>query len=558
MRFQSYAGTRLTLLFLMGAALSLSLQAHERGHEHDMPSPVAGLGALIFPTGTDSAEAQAAFERGALLLHLFEYADAAEAFRQAQSLDADFVMAVWGEAMTHNHPLWNRLDEQAGRKVLQKLGGSAAARAAKAGTPRERDYLAAVEILYSGDGTKIERDQRYASAMQALAAAYPDDNQAQLFHALALQGRSEGVRNVPDYLRAAEIARRIFAKNPQNPGAAHYWIHGMDDPEHASGAIEAARALSKIAPDAPHAQHMTSHIFIALGLWDDLVQANEEAARVVNRHARASGRPEVSCFHYNEWLEYGYFQQGRMKEATALLLDCERSGKAAMATLGDEKERKMLAARFEASLPVMRATGVIESREWNGAAVKLAVPAADDATAAMNRFVAGYAAAQRGDMEVAKRHLDELRAQVAASERETDDPQAYDYLHILHDSLAGLVAAKAGDSESALRQVRAAAERLDGLAFDFGPPASIKPPHELLGELLLQADRPAEAATAFVRSLKLAPLRTQSLLGLARAQARQGDSADAAATYAKLLEIWHAADAGLPELAEARAYRNKQ
>jgi tetratricopeptide (TPR) repeat protein len=522
-----------------------------------MPSPpISGLGSLEFPTSAGSAEAQAAFERAALLLHLFEYDDAAKAFQKAQSLDADYVMAVWGEAMTHNHPLWNQLDEEAGRKALQKLGATAEERAAKAKTPREKDYLAAVEILYSGEGTKIERDQRYAAAMQAMTNSWPDDNQAQLFHALALQGRSEGVRNVPDYLRAAEIARRIFEKNPQNPGAAHYWIHGMDDPEHASGAIEAARALSKIAPDAPHAQHMTSHIFIALGLWDDLVQANEEAVRVVYRHARAQGKPEVNCFHYNEWLEYGYFQQGRFEDATNLLLACERSGKAALSSISDAETRKQMNARLEMSLSAMRATGVIESQDWNGVALNVEAPSTGDPSArAINRFVDGYAAAQRGDKELAARTLKELHAQRASAKREDADPQAFDYLHILHDNLAGLVAAKAGDREGALRLVRAAADRLDGMAFDFGPPASLKPPHELLGELLLEADRPAEAADAFAGSLKLAPLRSQSLLGLARAQAAEGKSADASATYARLLANWHAADADLPGLAEARKYR---
>ena len=557
MRFGSFPGVWLALLVVVATTLSLPVQAHERGRDRDQPAPgIVGLGSLDFPTSAGSIEAQTAFERAALLLHLFEYDDAAKAFRKAQALEPDFVMAVWGEAMTHNHPLWNQLDEDAGRKALLKLGATAEERAAKAETQRERDYLAAVEILYSGEGTKIERDQRYAAAMQAMAAAWPEDNQARLFHALALQGRSEGVRNVPDYLRAAEIARRVFEKNPRNPGAAHYWIHGMDDPEHANGAIEAARALSKIAPDAPHAQHMTSHIFIALGLWDDLVQANEEAVRVVYRHARAQGKPEVNCFHYNEWLEYGYFQQGRFKEATTLLLNCERSGKSALASITDAAELKQMSARFRGSLSVMRATGVIEAQDWNGAALKLVMPATDDPKAlAIDRFVSGFAAAQRGDTALASSKLAELRTQVAASKRDPADPQDFDYLHILQDNLAGLLAARTGDRESALRHVRVAADRLDAMAFDFGPPASLKPPHELLGELLLEADRPQDAINAFTRSLKLAPLRTQSLLGLARAQAAAGALTDAAATYAQLLKTWHAADADRPGLVEARNFR---
>ncbi|MDE2150145.1 MAG: hypothetical protein KGJ55_10045, partial [Gammaproteobacteria bacterium] len=243
---------------------------------------IPGLGALSFATSTGSAAAQNAFVRGVLLLHLFEYPDAADAFRQAEKLDPGFAMAYWGEAMTYNHGIWNELDVEAGRAVLDKLAATPAARAAKAPTGREKAYLAAVEILYSGTGSKRQRDARYADAMARLARDDPQDNNAQLFYALALMGRSEGVRDVPTYLRAGAIAERSFRHNPRNPGAAHYWIHAMDDPAHAAGALEAARALSSIAPDAGHAQHMTSHIFMALGMWDDVVEANQNAMRVVN------------------------------------------------------------------------------------------------------------------------------------------------------------------------------------------------------------------------------------------------------------------------------------
>lgn len=536
-----------TLMWL--AILGLPLAAHEV----KAPAPTAGLGTLEFPTSAKSAQAQQAFVRAALLLHLFEYDEAAKAFQQAQSLEPDFVMAVWGEAMTHNHPLWNQLDERAGRDVLAKLGKTPEERAAKAKTTRERDYLAALEILYSGVGNKQERDLLYAAAMKELASKHPEDNQAQLFHALALLGRSEGVRNVPDYLRAAEISRRIFEKNPQNPGAAHYWIHGMDDPEHARGAIEPARALSKIAPDAGHAQHMTSHIFIALGLWDDLVQANEEASRVVNEHAREQGKPQVSCFHYNEWLEYGYYQQGRMKDANALLLRCKQEGESALAASKPGKERDRLVARFEGSLPIMRATAVIESQDWNGPALQLDMPAIkDENVLAVDRFVTGFAAAQRGDLTLARSVLATLHDQVAAAKPDSENPQALDYLHILHDDLAGLVAAKSGDMDTAIALVRGAASRLDTMAFDFGPPVMVKPPHELLGELLLAVDRPGEAADAFTRSLQLAPLRSLSLLGLARAHKAAGHDVAAGASYRQLLAIWHQADADLAILAEAR------
>ncbi|MEO8742376.1 MAG: hypothetical protein ABI365_04205, partial [Lysobacteraceae bacterium] len=364
---------------------------------------IAGLGTISFPTSTQSADAQTAFVRGMLLLHLFEYEDAAKAFAQAEQIDPGFAMAYWGEAMTHNHGIWNQLDAKAGRAALAKLGATPQARAAKAATAREKAYLAAVEILYDDKGDKKQRDAHYSDAMQELAKNYPHDNNAQLFAALALMGRSEGVRDVPVYLRAGAIAKASFRVNPQNPGAAHYWIHSMDDPGHAAGALEAARALSKIAPDAGHAQHMTSHIFMALGMWDDVVAANENAMRVVDAHALAAGRPQIECGHYDYWLEYAYFQQGRYDAAENALQACRDSGQKALALAdahpdaqgayivsGKKATRDRYGQWLQGMLLNMRTTAVIESGNWNGPAVKMRVDTSGlGAQQAWNAFVDG-------------------------------------------------------------------------------------------------------------------------------------------------------------------------
>src|SRR5579862_154865 len=184
---------------------------------------IKGLGTATFPTTTHSAEAQTAFIRGLLLLHVFEYDDAAKAFQSAEKIDPTLAMAYWGEAMTHNHPVWNELDAPAGQAALNKLAPTPEARAALTPDPRQRAFLAAVEILYDGKGTKPERDARYADAMEKLAKAYPSDDEAQLFYSLALLGRSESVRDIPVYLQAAAIAKAAYERNPNHPGAAHYW-----------------------------------------------------------------------------------------------------------------------------------------------------------------------------------------------------------------------------------------------------------------------------------------------------------------------------------------------
>jgi tetratricopeptide (TPR) repeat protein len=549
----------LMLTVLVGSAFATIARA-ERGTS---PQTIAGLGTATFPTSARSDAAQTAFMRGLLLLHLFEYPAAAKAFEQAEKLQPDFAMAYWGEAMTYNHGIWNQLDAGAGRAALARLGATPAARTAKAPTAREKAYLAAVEILYSGQATKKERDTRYCDAMQKLAATYPHDNDAQLFYALALMARNEGVRNEGDYLQAAEIAQRSFRVNPLNPGAAHYWIHGMDDPAHATGALEAARALSKIAPDAGHAQHMTSHIFTALGMWDDVVTANINAMRVVNAQARAAGKPEVECGHYDEWLEYAYFQQGRFREGERALQACaktlppaiEWAQQHAQTLHAEHASREQVAKHLHGSLVTMRGTALVESRDWNGNASKLAVDAGGlGAEAAWNDFAVGFAAAERGDMVQAQQASANLHAWREKTTTSESDPQLPGYLAIMDDMLRGTVLIRQKHVEEGLAAIREAAKRYDSMAFDFGPPVPLKPPHELLGEQLLQMGKPAQAVAEFEAALKSAPNRSLTLLGLARAQATAHDGKAAAATYRKLLANWHAADADLPALAEARKH----
>src|SRR2546423_433539 len=270
-----------------------------------LPAQTSRLGTIDFPTSGPPA-AQAQFIRGVLLLHSFEYQDAARAFREAQRIDPEFALAYWGEALTSTHPLWDEQDASAARAVLQRLGPTPNARRAKAPTPRERAYLNAVETLY-GDGPKARRDTAYSRAMERLVTRFPADREAQVFYAASLLGLSQGVRNVPTYMRAAAIVARVFRENPDHPGAAHLLIHCYDDPVHARLGLPAARAYSKIAPDAAHAQHMTTHIFLALGMWDEVVSQNE----------LASGRDPATWApdHYTQWLGYGYLQQGRYGEA---------------------------------------------------------------------------------------------------------------------------------------------------------------------------------------------------------------------------------------------------
>ncbi len=526
---------------------------------------IRGLGTATFPTSTHVVKAQHEFLRGLLLLHVFEYADAAKAFQAAQKLDPGFAMAYWGEAMTFNHPVWNELDVSAGQAALAKFAATPEARAARIADPRERAFMASVEILYSGKGTKPERDAQYAKALEQMSKDYPSDDEVQLFYSLALLGKSEGVRDVPTYLQAAEIAKTAFMRNRDHPGAAHYWIHGMDDPQHAEGAQVAAKALSKIAPDAGHALHMCSHIFMALGMWDDVVEANENAMRVVDEHAHAAGRPPIGCGHYAIWLEYGYYQQGRIKDGDHVLAECKRTGEKAVALTraqpGDPaaaaKKAEAMARQMNNSLNRQRGIALIESRDWSGtvAAIKVDVADLSPADKGYDAFATGYAAAEHGDRPMALSSLASLRTFAAeAAKRPDADAVEVANLGILVDELGGLISSKLGDAEAAMTQVRHASATYAGMAFDFGPPETVKPPDELLGEILLSQRKAAEARTAFETSLKSAPRRAESLLGLARAQSALGDGVGAADSYGELLEIWKDADPGYAPLTEAERH----
>ena len=212
------------------------------------------LGKIDFPNSGKPA-AQQAFIKAVLLLHSFEYSDAREAFQEVQRIDPAFAMAYWGEAMTHNHPLWRQQDREAALQALGKLASTPEARSARTPTDRERGYLQAVEVLF-GDGDKVERDDLYSEAMRQLAERHPDDLEARSFYALSILGTAQGQREFSVYMRAGAVAEEIFDANPHHPGAVHYMIHSYDDPVHAPLGLRAARVYAKIAPAASHAQHM--------------------------------------------------------------------------------------------------------------------------------------------------------------------------------------------------------------------------------------------------------------------------------------------------------------
>lgn len=523
----------------------------------------ASLGRIEFPT-SGKPEAQAHFLRGVAALHSFWFEEALEAFRASTQADPSFAMGYWGEAMAHNHPLWAEQDTEAARAVLAKIPDTSTL------TVRERGYIEAVRVLY-GEGDKAARDTAFAAAMEKLYRDYPGDLEAASFYSLSLLGsvrpENKGFRK---QVRAGAIALDVFAKNPQHPGAAHYIIHAFDDPEHAILALPAAYRYAAIAPEAHHARHMPSHIFLQLGMWPEAAASNESSwAASVVWVERKKLPGTLRDFHSLHWLFYVYLQQGRYAKAEEVL--ALRRKTLAESAETDESMPTRMNSRYYAD---MLAELVVETDRWDrvgelfpageGSAAKRGSGAEHGAHAAhsgaqsaargrmLAAFLRGLAAAQKGSAEAAKcaAELREIRSQLSGD----GDSYRRKLAEILELEVTALASAAKGNVDAAREQMRRAVHLEEEMAPPSGPPDLIKPSHELFGEILLRAGRPQEAAAQFATALQRQPNRARSLLGAARAAARSGDHAAAAAAYEKLLRVWEQADAQIAELREARDY----
>ncbi len=513
-----------------------------------LAAPATGAGTageVSFPNSGAPA-AQPAFLEGLALLHNFEYEDAAESFHKAQEIDAAFALAYWGEALTHNQAVWMEQDLEKARAILERLGPTPEARVAKAPTERERDYLAALEVLY-GAGTKEERDFAYADALARLHTKYPDDVDAAAFYALSLLGTAHTGRDFPIYMRSAAVLEELLPKNPNHPGVLHYLIHSYDDPVHAPLGLRAARVYAKVAPAAAHAQHMTSHIFVALGMWDDVVLANEAAVAVTNRQLAARGKPPEACGHYPLWLEYGYLEQGRHAEARRVLESCAAEVAAAEPAAGChddvDPDRSGLGSYVQ-----MWARYLLDTEDWRGEIAARDIVLGEQAAPRITvAFVRGFGALRRGELDAAKKALAELHAGRGPLDAHYDEKQVTDVgyrrrAEVLEGELRALLLAAEGHGDEAVELLRQVVAIVESLPAAFGPPLVDKPSGELLGEMLLDLGLAEEACSAFEAALARTPQRTAALLGLSRAASRAGDETKAAEAQAQLRQIWRRAD----------------
>ncbi|HKQ50755.1 MAG TPA: hypothetical protein VJT74_00200 [Pyrinomonadaceae bacterium] len=525
--------------------------AQEMGpHKHDTSEK---LGRVNFPVSC-TPQAQRQFNRAVAWLHSFEYEEAEKAFTEVTVTDPRCGMGYWGVAMSSYHPLWappTAAELQKGASAVEK------AKATGARTEREQGYIAATELFYK-DSDRLDHRARtfaYSEAMERLYRRHPADSEAGVFYALTLiaKGTMATDKSFSNEKEAARILNRVLAREPQHPGVTHYLIHSYDYPQLAHLALRAARSYAKIAPASAHAQHMPSHIFTRLGLWQEAIGSNLDARASAKAFAARNHLPGAwdEQFHAMDYLVYAYLQGAQDKQAQGVLDELKKIERA-------EPETFKVAYAFTA-IPARYA---LERRQWSEAA-KLPLPQGALGAFPWQRF--GWAeahlhlaravgAARTGDTASARAEVEKLAAIRQALEEVKGGYDWAKQVEISRQVAAGWLAFAEGQREEALRLMRAAAELDDATEKHPVTPGALLPAREQLGELLLELQQPAAALREFETSLTRAPNRFNGLYGAARAANLAADRKKAKTYYSQLLTLCQHADSDRPELLEAKAF----
>jgi tetratricopeptide (TPR) repeat protein len=503
---------------------------------------LAGLAAVSGAAGQGGdTEAQSAFAEGLAALHSFEYEDANAAFLRAQRADPGFALGYWGEAMTYHQTLWGHEDVAAGRRALGRLPAAAQATA----DPRARGLTEAARVLF-GDGDGASRRRRYAEAMAGVHATFTGDPDVASLFALSLlgtmsrsligtadahEGHSTSLAGSETQTRVGAILGAVLKAHPDHPGALHYLLHNYDDPAHASLGLGAARVYATVAPASSHALHTPAHIFLQLGRWSDAEASDRAAFAASEAWVKRKGfPPALRSYHSLAWRQYELLQLGRYRDA-ALLID--EIGPVVDAT-GD---RTLLS-----DLASMRARQILETRRWEALANERNFGNVNELCAI------GFSAARAGNPGLAEL----ARAGLAGRATAPEEGDLRPAIAIMEREVAALIVLASGRGAEAIDILTAATRAELALPAPLGLPIPPIPAPELLGEVLLELDRPGEARQAFAQALARNPNRTRSVLGSARAATRLGDADAARDHYQQVLANYDGADP-VPEVSEARA-----
>jgi hypothetical protein len=527
------------VLLLAGLGLGIAPVAAHEGEEHLGRERAGNVHFAV----SCSAAAQQQFDHAVAVLHSFWYEEAEKEFAAVAATDPACAMAEWGLAMSHWHQLWDSPGEAA-----LKAGAAAIEKAEAAGAPtaRERGYIAALAAFYRDWPTRDHRSRAlaYEAAMKQLYLANPEDGEAAVFYALALDATALPTdKTFANQKEAAAILEKVRLAEPDHPGIAHYLIHSYDAPPLAEQGLSAARAYAAIAPDVPHALHMPSHIFTRLGLWRESIDSNLRSVTVGQAYARENWGPGVAwdqSLHAMDYLAYAYLQEARDAAAKQVRDEILAFKSATPASLAAAYAIAAVPARYAA-----------ERRDW-AAAAQLALPPVALAwerfpwTEAMIAFARALGAAHTGDAAGAKAEI----ARLATLRDRAAEKSRYwaGQVEVQRLAAAGTAAHAEGNDAEARRLLGEAADLEASMDKSAVTPGVVLPAREQLADLLLELGEPAEALRHYERVLAGEPNRFRSLSGAAQAAAGAGDGAKAREYYAKLLAVAADADTPRPEL----------
>jgi predicted Zn-dependent protease len=512
----------------------------DKDHHHHEDLTVTQLGTVHFPISC-AASVQKPFERGVALLHSFWYEEAEKEFLDIAKDDPHCAMAHWGIAMSIWHQLWNEPDAKVIARGLEETN-TAAKLEAKA-TPREQAYIAAVAAFYNNSqkSDNAARAQAYSDAMKKVYVSYPDDHEAAVFYALSLLA-SEPHHDATFASRkeAAAILEKLFATEPDHPGVAHYLIHAYDKPQLAELGIPAARRYAQVAPAAPHALHMPSHIFARVGLWQDDINSNLASVAATRKTAAMGMGGEGHQFHAMDFLFYAYMQSGRESDARALMDEVNK-----MPEMHD-----MYGVGFDPHLATeatFAALYPIEMHDWATAAALTPMEIPGTANDSFGYWAKAIGSAHLHQTEEVRKdvHAIEIIHQKFVDQKK--DFYAEGTENDLKQAQAWL-AFSAGKYDDAVAILRPMAEKEESLGDE---PQGI-PSREMIAEILLEAKRPQQALTEYQADLKFSPNRFNGLYGAARAAEAAGKQSEANEYYATLVKICDGGNSTRPELGRAR------
>jgi tetratricopeptide (TPR) repeat protein len=534
--------------FFCHAPSAKGQEAHQHQHEDS-----GRLGRVNFPVSC-TPQARRQFNLAVAWLHSFEYEEAEKVFTEVTVTDPRCGMGYWGIAMSNYHPIWvppNAAELKKGWEAVEK------ARSVGARTQRERDFIAAIELFYK-DSDKLDHRTRalaYGDAMERLHRRYPSDREAGVFYALTLiaKGMMAGDKSYINEKKAAQILNRVLALEPRHPGVAHYLIHSYDYPALAHLALPAARSYARIAPASAHAQHMPSHIFTRMGLWQESIRSDLNAKAAAKAYAVRNRMPGAwdEQLHAMDYLTYAYLQGAQDKQALGVLDELE-------------KIRKVDPPNFKVAyaFTAIPARCALERRRWAGAAKLPLHPGTMEAfpwhrfrwAEAHIHFARAVGAARTGDTASARQEAEKL-----ADIRQTLAEVKGDYdwakqVEIERQVASAWLAHAEGKREESLSLMRAAAELDDATDKHPVTPGALLPAREQLGELLLELKQPVAALREFETSLRSAPNRFNGLYGAARAARLAADRNRAATYYRKLMALCRLADGVRPEIEEAKEF----